>query len=352
MIFEKTIIWLTVFILILTFLDTQAKDLPKINYTSQVVLDIPWDKEPEKLGRAFFWRSDGEPIPPEQYVSFVVSPAEDIYLIDRVNHKLLRFNPEGNFLYAIDSIEPDRDNGMCIDEQGNIYVSYGHVAFVATPENILVKKYSAKGELLQTYHLLKPEDIDACLDHFDLTIHIDDQGSLYAQYGIGMTFKFATKNKELPLQTQKNSCIESISGGNFLSGNRLYRDLYWVNGGADLLITDSVGNQLSSLRKGGGYFLGADTKNNLFFYSTRLLREDGNIYPLSEEMNGKRVEFIEICDDSGNLVSSFYWVNPKNYSTNILYSEWVTIEQSNVYVLFVEENGIKIIKWSPVERGK
>lgn len=348
MLYKKAMIWLTVFLPMLANLTVQAKNSGRINYASQVVLDIPWNKEPEKLGRAYFWRGDGEPVPPEQYISFVVSPSGEIYLIDRVYHKLLRFNPAGKFLYAIDSIEPDRYNGMCVDAQGNIYVSYGHVGLVESPGDILVKKYAARGELLRTYHLLKPEDIDACLEHFDLTIHIDDQGSLYAQYGIEVTFKFAAKDKELPLQAQKNSCIESIIGGNFLSGNRFYRDLYWVNGGADLLITDSVGNQLRSLRKGGGYLLGADTKNNLFFYSTRLLREDGNIYPLSEEMNGKRVEFIEICDDSGKLVSSFYWLNPKHYAVNILYSEWVTVEQSNVYVLFVEENDIKIIKWAPL----
>ena len=62
---------------------------------------------------------------------------------------------------------------------------------------------------------MKPEDIDACLEHFDLTIHIDDQGSLCAQYGKEVTFKFAAKDKELPLQAQKNSCVESVIGGNF-----------------------------------------------------------------------------------------------------------------------------------------
>jgi len=352
MLHEKTIIWLIVFVLILPYLNTQAKNLGKINYTSQVVLDISWDKEPEKLGRAYFWRGDGEPVPPEQYISFIVSPNGDIYLVDRVYHKVLRFDPAGNFLYAIDSIEPDRYNGICVDTQDNIYVSCGHVGLVESQKDILVKKYSSKGELLRTYHLLKPEEIEPCLEHVDLTIHIDDHGSLYAQYGTEVTLQFEAKDKELPVQAQKNSCVESVLGGNFLSGNRFYKDFYWSNGGGGILISDSTGNKLKIFKQGGGYFLGADQMNNLYFYSRRLLWEDGKIYPLSEEMKGKRVDVVEIYDEHENPISSFYWTNPQHYAANTLYSEWVTIEQSNVYVLIVEENGIKIVKWSPVERGK
>jgi len=344
---------------ILLTLDIEAENVPQETYVSQIVINLPWETKPEKLGRAYFLRGEGEAMPPKESIGFTISLNGDIYLVDRINHRVLRFSPGGEFLHAIDSIDPDIWNGICVDRENNIYVSYGHIPFVEDTIKIYVQKYNSKGEPLCKYQLLKPEEISKCIEDYSLSLFLDSFDNLYAQYHpfyycAGITFKFGTPDRELPLEIQKEFCLEGGLGGNGLRGNRFYKQVYWPPEEEGILITDAAGKKIKTFKTTGGYFLGADSRNNLYFYSHCLLDEDSTIYPYWMIAKGKKGDHIlafNNYDEGENLISTIYW-KPPVFPVDNIYVNGSDIDQGNIYALTFDEIGIRIIKWSPVEGGK
>ena len=357
----KKFVLILVFLILLVVLwviENNANNINQRTYVSHIIIDIRWETKPEELGKAYGLNEEGENMPPEKSLAFAIAPYGDIYLVDRINHKILRFSPEGEFMYVIDTIEPDIFNGMCVDKENNIYISYGHL-----PEDtnrVYVKKYNLRGEHIYTYQLLKSDEISICLDDETISLYTDNSGNLYAHYNpfqirLGTIFKFGTTdNKELSLEAQTNTCIEGGIGGNGLTGNRFYTQIWWPPEEEGILITDSVGQKIKTFKTYPGELIGVDIKNNLYFYLDALVDEKGEILPfwmLSEGRKGTHVAFFSIYDEKETLISSFHWKPPEGYNTPI-YPNKINVDQGNIYILTISETGIKITKWSPVESGK
>jgi hypothetical protein len=316
--------YLKIFMLLILFLVLQvlafcADYTPKGTYVPNIVLTAPWDEknlrvdkvqsEPGKIG--FKLSSEGLECGP---TAFTVAPNGDIYVGDIINDRVQRFSSNGSFLIIIPNIRVGADVGMRVDKEGNIYM--GHF-YTLDP---YVKKYDPQGNLVITYHIAKDEEMgtdDPGNWGGQGNILIDDSGKVFVQYlkgGNEYSFQVGTKDMPFSPSQQKTSWKEGFYGltSNLPLGNKTYT----------------------------GNLLGVDSEAE---------------YRIEKDENKENISIITKYDLKSRLVGTYTldWTKiecPLLTAFNM--GPRQIFDKGNLYVLCSDKEGIKIIKWSPVEGGK
>lgn len=315
------VIALTLF-LMLPILGICADNTLQGTYVPQIVLTAPWGEknlsdngETSKPGTfGLSKNAQGIPIGP---TAFKVARSGDIYISDIINNRVQRFSSTGSFMGVIPNVRVGYDEGMCIDIEGNIYTGNFRVA------HPYVEKIDQNGNLVSKYPIAtdpemgtdKPTNWGAAGN-----ILVDDSGRVFIQYEKGGTnYKFQLGTKDAPFSPahQKASWKEGYLGitANPPDGNRSYT----------------------------GYLLGMDTDTE---------------YEIEQAMKNyepdKDVSIIKKFQ-KGKLVGA-YTLNWKQVDCPVLTSFSMAgnqvFDKGNIYVFCSDKDGIKIIKWSPVEGGK
>ena len=314
--------FLSVLMGIVFILNLRADNTTQGTYIPSVILSAPWgeknrfdNNEPSKPGTFGFWRNDqGIACGP---TAFTVAPDGDIYICDIINDRIQRFSANGSFLAIIANAGVGYGEGMCVDKEGNLYTGHFHT------RNPYVKKYDSNGNFVTTYQIVTDEEMgtDKPTNWGGAgNILVDDSGRVFIQYekdGTNYRFQVGTKDASFSAAQQKATWKEGYLGitANPPNGNRTY----------------------------SGYLLGMDTDAE---------------YEIEQEMkNGEPNRDISIIKkyQKGKLVGT-YTLNWKQIDCPVITSFSMAgnqvFDKGNIYVFCSDKDGIKIIKWSPVEGGK
>jgi hypothetical protein len=140
-------------------------------YISMTVVVAPVGDGPGEIG---FLESPLVDVRPEEARHFTVDVYGNIYILDVVNQRVVRFDPEGRFVANIpygDAVKGPE--GLAVDAEGWVYV-YEQAAYGPTQEEAVpkVKLFDSEGRLLRAYPI--PRWID-----YVYTIRIDQKGTLW-----------------------------------------------------------------------------------------------------------------------------------------------------------------------------
>lgn len=152
-----------------------APEAERQTYVSTTVVLAPVGDGPGEVG--FSWRHypDGLPIHADQ---FTVDARGNIYILDVVNQRVAKFDPQGKFVANVvygDAVQFAAN--LAADAEGRIYI-YELVNYAPTLEEIVnkVKLFDSEGELL--WETPVPSWF---IDRLIMAMRVDEQGTLWVQ---------------------------------------------------------------------------------------------------------------------------------------------------------------------------
>jgi len=336
----KRAISLLVFLLILGMIlviNCKANNVPKETYVPQVIIDAPWGKEPGQF--VVYETEQGLTLGPE---TFAITPNGDIYIDDQSNGRIQKFSNNGEFISIIPlSVSVD---DMCIDQDGNIYLY--HTARV--PKRIY--QYDEKGNSLKEFPI-KWDDLGMRVVG-GAYIYSDNSGRLFLSYRSDslktkMVFQVGTTETIFTLEQQKST----LQTGRHLGLNSNLSDLenylskitgktFSINSKRNT--QKSISKELNLSKEG---LLGVD---------------DEAVYNISKDEKSTDVSVILKYNYDGDLLATYTlnWKEGKceafqtEEEVGIWVSKEVIFDKGNLYTYIRCKDGLKIIKWSPVEGGK
>ena len=314
------IIMLLILFLTLSNLTLDAENTYQGTYVPSVILSAPWGEkclrrdsvssDPGKFG--FGLNAEGLEVGP---TAFTVAPDGDIYIGDALNERVQRFSAEGNFIKVIPNAWGDLA-GLAVDQDGNIYCPNTYTG------NPAVYKFDQNGNQVKIYPIVKDEEMgtDRPYNWSAFGISCDDSGKVFIQYrkmhsGTKSIIQVGTKDSELPFAQQKAMVKEADFGAtaNVPNGNKIFRE---------------VG------------LLGVD--------------KDA-VYTVEKDEKNPDISIIKKCTYDGRLIAT-YTVNWSQVNCPLLTSFSMNMrtvfDKGNIYIFCSDKEGIRIIKWSPVEGGK
>ncbi|MCJ7508141.1 MAG: hypothetical protein MUO85_05345 [candidate division Zixibacteria bacterium] len=291
-----------------------------------VILSAPWGEkclrrdsvssDPGKFG--FGYNDLGIEVGP---TAFTVAPNEDIYIADLMNHRIQRFDSTGSLIAVIPNVSAGAEIGMCVDKAGNIY--NGHL-YTSNP---YIKKYDQNGNLIRTYWIVKDSVLETGISYKSRgsgTIYCDDSNRVFLVYKKGVIQVGTTDSVFTPSQ-QKAS---------------LRRGIYGFTANAPDMNRGSEMYSLLGEYVAPHYLLGMDQTS---------------VYSWIPDEKNPELKIVDKTDYEGNWISS-YQLNPKQLECELLtvfnMGRTMLFDKGNIYVFCSDRYGIKIIKLSPVDRGK
>lgn len=309
---------------------SNSGSIRKETYISKVIIDAPWGEEPGQFG--IYKPPEGGPrVGPETYV---IAQNDDIYVDDQLNGRIQKFNNNGQFISSI-SLSFSYEN-MYVEQSGNIYLY--HTARV--PKRII--QYDNKGNLSKEYPILW-DDLGMRVVG-GAYIYSDNSGRLFLCYRsdslkVPMIFQVGTTEMVFSPEQQKATLREGFVGSNnvVLNQGKIFQS---KEGELRLVEFDST------VKKTG--------KSDKEFSLYRL-----NLYPfgvagftgVDNEMNVYTTQgnTIRKYNPAGDLVAEFN-IEKDDYAHT---SRAIVLdEHGNIFVMSTSKEGLKIIKWSPVEGKK
>lgn len=300
-------------------LNTEADNTLQSTYEPNIVLSAPWGKknlfdhkvpsEPGKIG--FGYNSDSLECGP---TAFTVAPNGDIYIADALNKRVQRFSADGNFTKVIPNAWGELPAGLTVDQEGNIYSPNTYTG------NPVVHKFDQNGDQVKVYPIIKDEEMGTdAPTHWggQGNILVDDSGRVYVQYikgAVEYSFQVGTTITSFSSAQQKTSWEEGFFGltANLPAGSKRYT----------------------------GNLLGVDDKYE---------------YLIEKNMKNKNISIITKYDLIGKLVGTYIldWSKIEcPLLTSFSMGGRQVFDKGHLYVFCSDKEGIKIIKWSPVEGGK
>jgi hypothetical protein len=293
----------------------------KETYVSQVIIDAPWGKDPGQFG--IYEPDEG---PNHGPFTFTISSQAEIFIYDSVNHRIQKFDSNGRFI----SVIPLTATGIeiCVDPSGNVYLY--HTSRV--PQ--LIIQYDSKGNLLKEYPNLW--DDEGMRVFGGAHIYCDKSGKLFLSYHSDslktyVFFQVGTTEINFLPEQQKATFRKGFVGTNTvvfdqeknlqLRGNRFH-------------LVDKSEKSIREYKPLVGGFVGVDSLLNIYTY-----RYDEK----------KDVEEMRKYSHEGDLVAEFNVQTDDFVWTS---RSHIVDEHGNIYVMSTSKEGLKIIKWSPVEGGK
>ncbi len=317
--FCTKIISVSVLSTILLIMNVNADNTIKGTYEPSIVLTAPWgeknlreDKVPSEPGTIGF-RIDAEGCE-HGPTAFIVAPNGDIYVADNINKRVQRFSSNGSFIAVIPNAGASIEVGMRVDKEGNIYT--GHF-YTADP---YVMKYDPQGNLVVTYQITKDEEMGTDRPYHwggQGNILLDDSGRVFVQYikgAIEYSFQVGTKDAPFSPVQQKASWKEGFFGitSNLPTGSKRYT----------------------------GNLLGVDKEAE---------------YRIEKDEKNENISVITKYDLVGRLIGT-YTLDWRKIECPLLTAFSMggrqVFDKGHLYVFCSDKEGIKIIKWSPVEGGK
>ena len=303
------------FLGILFIVSNHADNVEKETYVSRVIIDAPWgeknlfkDKVPSERGKFGFWlNSQGLEVGP---TGFTVGPNGDIYVADNLNDRVQHFSSNGSFLAIIPNIFVSAESGIRVDKEGHIYTG----DFQAV--NPFVQENDAQGNLVTTYYIAKDGEMgtdDPNNWGGAGNILVDDSGRVYVQYLKGSSeysFQVGTKKMTSSSAQQKTTWKKGFYGStaNLPNGNQRY----------------------------SGNILGLDSE---YEYEMEKDEKNENISIITKYQNGKLV---------GTYTLDWKQIDCPLLTAFSMGGRQV-FDKGNLYVFCSDKDGIKIIKWSPVQ---
>jgi hypothetical protein len=308
--------------------DTTAQE----TYVSKVILSAPWGKknlvygkEESPPGEFGYHVSEETEVGPS---CFAVAPNGDIYIADRLNNRIQRFNSEGGFISTIPM--PISPVDICIDQNNNLYLlRYGW-----KPEELgdrpgtvgAVLKCDQKGNILKTYPVFTGVKATANF------IYCDKFGRIFV--ASGGVYQVGTPTEVFSLEQQKNSEIKGFLGINSvpLDSNCFFQAASLPQGRfRALFLVSFQGDTLKTYRSYPpiqGSFFGCDKQLNIYVGSYSGMRKynpNGDL--IAGWKFGCEKPYFEVYDFGGSRGRTLD-------------------EKGNLYVLcYSEEDGIEVIKW-------
>lgn len=312
-----TIMLLPILIGIVFVLNLRANDVMQGRYVPSVVLTALWDKKnlsdhglPSELGKfGFSLDESGLAHGP---TAFTVAPNGDIYIADNMNKRIQRFSASGSFLKSIPNAWGEIYAGLAVDEEGNIYCPNTYAT------NPSVHKFDQNGNLLKIYPIAKDEDMgtDKPYNWSATGISCDDSGRVFMQYtkypATPLSFQIGAKDAEFSPSQQKSSLKEVQFGAtaNVPNMNKIFRE-----------------DGLLGVDKDAVYTMEKDEKNP-YLATIKRTTYDGRL----------------LC------IYSVDWSQAKcTLLTSFSMNKHTVFDKGYVYSFCSDKEGIKIIKWSPVE---
>ncbi len=333
----KRLILLPVLLLVLGVLlviKNKADQMQKQTYVSQVIIDEPWGKEPGQFG-IYELGEHGEEGPPVGPSTFSVTPEGDIYILDLMNGRVQKFGPDGRLLFVIPLSRVGMK--MDVDQLGNVYI----YDTARVPKKII--QYDSKGNLLKEYLILWS---DGGIRGGD--IYCDNFGRIFLSYRsdslkTSVIFQVGTTELDFTPEQQKATLREGFVGSNNVVLNK-GKILQTKEGELHLVglnATEGEADSSKSVKKFSLYRLNLYPSGTASFTG---VDEQMNVYTFTSR--GGYV--IRKYNPSGDLVAEFS-IEKEDYiwTSRSLFLD----EHGNIYVMSTSEEGLKIIKWSPVEGG-
>jgi hypothetical protein len=343
-------------------------------YVPQVVISAQWgeknliyDEDPSNPGEfGLFNPPEGGDSGPEKGPgNFTISPNGEIYILDNLNQRVQRFNSEGRFIGVVPKVQGGDD--IIVDIENNIYVGIFDWTFYPK-----VEKYDQTGNLLITYHLGKWDDFGdrggyRSINHWGGggNISCDNSGRLFIKYvkppepntplfpndtipgNTVFIFQFGTTSQEFTFEQQMSTLqIRGYWGLNTNLPNwenylrKIKGKIYSLNSERNAL--KSLAKKLAQPREG---FIGID--------------EDAVYNILRNEKNPDSSVILKYNYD-GDLIAS-YTLNWAEGECKAFQTEYqgiagvkknMVFDKGTLYTYIDCKDGLKIIKWSPVEGGK
>jgi hypothetical protein len=316
-----------------------AKDTQKETYISQVIIDAPWGKEPGQFG-IYEPGEHGEEGPPVGPNTFTISPNSDIYILD-LHGRVQKFDQDGRLLSAIPlslvGIE------ICIDQSGHIYI----YNTARVPKRII--QYDDKGTLLKEYSILWDDQGMRVVG--GAHIYCDNTGRIFLSYRsdslkTSVIFQVGTTEINFSPEQQRATLREGFVGSNnvVLNQGRILQtkegELHLV----ELNPAKGVADSSSSVKKFSLYRLNLYPSGTASFTG---VDEQMNIYTCKADLKTYS-SIMRKYSPEGELVAEFN-IQKDNYAH--AKRSLILDEHGNIYVMSTSEDGLKIIKWSPVEGG-
>lgn len=315
----SNVIVLTQF-LMLPVLGICSDKTPQGTYVPSVVLTAPWGKknlsdhglpsEPGKFG--FSLDESGLAHGP---TAFTVAPNGDIYIADNMNKRIQRFSASGGLLSVIPNAWGEMYAGLAVDEEGNIYCPNTYTT------NPVVYKFDQNGNRVKIYPITKDEEMgtDKPYNWSATGISCDDSGRVFLQYikypSAPGAFQIGTKDYEFSPAQQKATFKEAVFGA-----------------------TANVPNMSKISREDG--LLGVD--------------KDA-VYTMEKDEKNPNIATIKKATYDGRLLGIYTvdWSQAKcTLLTAFSMNKHTVFDKGHVYSFCSDKDGIRIIKWSPVEGGK
>ncbi len=325
----KRLILLPLFFLVLGLLlviKNKADQSKKEAYVSQVIIDAPWGENPGQFG-IYEPGEHGEEGPQVGPDFFSISPNGDIYICDVQNHCIQRFSNQGELISVIPTGKwIDIPADLCVDKELDIYILYVHIV----PSQVW--KYDQNGNVLKKYKIYQGAGPLFC----------DTQGRLFIG-GPKVVYQFGTVLEEFTLEQQRASLREGFVGSNnvVLNQGKILQTKEGELHLAELNATEGEADSNKSVKKFSLYRLNLYPSGTASFTG---VDEQMNVYTFTSR--GGYV--IRKYNPSGDLVAEFS-IEKEDYiwTSRSLFLD----EHGNIYVMSTSEEGLKIIKWSPVEGG-
>lgn len=253
-----------------------------------------------------------------------VDKDENIYILDCINKRIMKYNSEGNFITSIDYEFKDWSaNLLYIDSQGDIYVGgrrYGGIRRL-TPEGKLLEKLSIKEEIYlgiyqkagNIYSLSSSENVPVA------------------------TLKKGIDKKKQSNDLRKEKLLKIIKTKKLIkkSKDSLFSDAHF-----DLSSLSSDNKQGGTIIVEGVYHkqipLGVNKNNHLFIFCERGKRENSHGEIREYDVDGKLINVVNLKSLSES------WTTEK-FSTNLRH---VAIsDEGNIYQVFTKKEGVYVVKW-------
>ena len=313
------IVSLTLF-LMLPVIGICSDNTPQGTYVPRIILTAPWgekslsyDKVASKPGEfGFGVNAESLEVGP---TAFTIAPNGDIYIGDALNDRVQRFSAQGSFIKTIPNAWGSSLGGFAVDQDGNIYSPYIYT------KNPAVYKFDQNGNRVMIYPIAKDEEmgIDRYYSWSPNSISCDDSGRVFVQYtvhsGTPRSFQIGTKDAVYSPAQQKATINEASFGAtaNVPNMNKILREVGLLGVDKDAVYTiqkDELNPNISIIRK-----------------STYDGRPIG-VYSL--DWSKVKCELITSASMNNNAV----------------------FDKGNIYNFCSDKDGIKIIKWTPVESSK
>ena len=302
-------------------INCKANNVPKETYFPQVIIDATWGKEPGQFG--VYEPEEGPTLGPQ---TLIISSNGDIYIEDGENGRIQRFSESGELIATIPLSR--LGEGLCVDQTGKIYF------YDPTLVPKKIYQYGPKGNMLKESVLWEGVRGSG-------SIYSDRSGKLFLSYWndslkTSLVFQVGTSEIVFSREQQKATLREGFVGSNnvILNQGKIFQ-----NKEGDLHLVDDSSR---SVKKFSSY------KMNLGQAGFTGVDKEMNIYTLKYDRE-KNVEVMRKYNPAGDLVAEFT-IEKDNYAhaTRAL----VLDENGNIFVMSTSKDGLKIIKWSPVEGGK